>query len=69
MKFKCRKIIIKVRKKIQDFFYPPMGFSVSQLTTGERATITQEEYEELLKVLDEWKNSRKKGMNSPYYKE
>ena len=55
MKCICRKIILKVRKKIQDFFHPAMEFPVSQLTTGERAPITQEEYEELLKILDEWK--------------
>ena len=55
MKCKCREIIIKVRKRIQHIFHPTMEFSVSQLTTGERAPITQEEYEELLKILNEWK--------------
>ena len=55
MKCKCREIIIKVRKRIQHIFHPTKEFPVSQLTTGERAPITQEEYEELLKILNEWK--------------
>lgn len=60
MKCQCYEIIIKVKKKIQDFFHPTMEFPVSQLTTGERTTITQEEYEELLKILEEWKVAERK---------
>ncbi len=55
MKCLCRKIIIEVRKKIHEFFHPTMESLLNQFAIVEKKTITQEECDELLKILDEWK--------------
>ena len=49
------KIIIKVRKRIHELFHPTMKSSVNHFSIVEKATITQEECDELLKILNEWK--------------
>ena len=41
MKCQCHEIIIKIGKKIKDFFHPTMKFPVSRFTTGEKTVITQ----------------------------
>ena len=51
----CREITIEVRKIIHEFFHPTVESLMNRFAIVERATITQEEYEELLKILDEWK--------------
>ena len=55
MKCLCHKIIIKVRKRIHEFFHPTVESLMNQFAIVEKATVTQEEYEELLKILDKWK--------------
>lgn len=55
MKCLCRKITIEVRKRIHEFFHPSVETIMNRFAIVEKATITQEEYEKLLKILDEWK--------------
>ena len=55
MKCLCRKIVIIVRKRIREFFNSTMETPVNQFVIVEKTAITQEEYDELIKILDEWK--------------
>lgn len=55
MKYLNRKIIIKIRKTMQEFLYPTVESLLNQFAIVENATIAQDEYEELLKILDKWK--------------
>lgn len=48
-------IIIKIKKGIQEFFCPTMESLINKFAIVEKETITQEECDELLKILDEWK--------------
>ena len=47
-------IIIKIKKGIQEFFCPTMESLINKFAIVEKETITQEECDELLKILDEW---------------
>lgn len=46
---------LQIRKKIYVFFNPSIETIMNCFAIVERATITQEEAEELLKILEEWK--------------
>lgn len=45
----------KIRNIINDFFHPSIESIIKKFAIIEDATITQEEAEDLLKILDEWK--------------
>lgn len=55
MRFLINEIIIKIQKRIHEFFHPTVESLMNEFAIVERATITQEEAEKLLKILDEWK--------------
>lgn len=46
--------IKKVGKRIYDFLHPTVESLMNKVTIAENLSITQEEYEELLEILDEW---------------
>ncbi len=50
-------IIVEIRKRIYEFFHPSVETIIERFAIVEKRCITQEEAEELLKILDEWKQS------------
>lgn len=50
-------IIVEIRKRIYEFFNPSVETILERFAIVEKQGITQEEAEELLKMLDEWKQS------------
>ncbi|MCX4340284.1 MAG: hypothetical protein OSJ72_11635 [Lachnospiraceae bacterium] len=48
-------IIVEIRKRIYEFFHPTLESIIERFAIVEIQGITQEEAEELLKILDEWK--------------
>ena len=48
-------LIIEIQKRIYEFFNPSIETIMDRFAIVEKATITQEEAEELLKILEEWK--------------
>lgn len=50
-------IIDEIRKRIYEFFHPTPESVIERFAIVEKRGITQEEAEELLKILDEWKQS------------
>ena len=50
---------IKIRERIHEFFHPSIESIIKKFAIVEDTTITQEEAEELLKILEEWKEKRK----------
>ncbi len=47
-------IIDEIRKRIYEFFHPSVETIIERFAIVEKQGITQEEAEELLKILDEW---------------
>lgn len=47
-------IIVEIRKRIYEFFHPTPESIIERFAIVEKRGITQEEAEELLKMLDEW---------------
>lgn len=47
-------IIDEIRKRIYEFFHPTLESIIERFAIVEKQGITQEEAEELLKILDEW---------------
>lgn len=48
-------IIVEIRKRIYEFFHPSVETIIERFAIVEKRGITQEEAEELLKILDELK--------------
>lgn len=48
-------IIVEIRKRIYEFFHPSVETIIERFAIVEKRGITQEEAEELLKMLDDWK--------------
>lgn len=48
-------IIVEIRKRIYEFFHPSVEAIIERFAIVEKRGIAQEEAEELLKILDEWK--------------
>lgn len=47
-------IIVKIRKRIYEFFHPSVESIIKKFGIVEDLSITEEEAEELLKMLGEW---------------
>lgn len=55
MKNIVKKVIAYIRHKAYEFFRPSVENIIERFAIVEKRGITQEEAEELLKILDEWK--------------
>lgn len=55
MKYMCHEIIIEIQKRIHEFFHPSIESIIKKFAIVEDLSITEEEAEELLKILNEWK--------------
>lgn len=49
-----KKVIAYIRQKAYEFFHPTPESIIERFAIVEKRGITQEEAEELLKILDEW---------------